>query len=306
MKKACILTVFSLLFVIVLPSYIYPQQSRNDKAPLEVSSLMLGNGGQEDLYFIFINGLDCKCDGTRYNDMGFEVIRRNMARAGFTFTDNRFLLYSYTGGKVERGRWYPNKYESKDTGQPLQISVKNLELLVREYSSSHPKASFILIGHSLGGRIAMDFVSSTSEEMRKKIGGVVTLNSPLSGASFKVPEMIMEVFSKIDFILSSPAVRYLIWESKNLEENTYKRRKSIEELQKGGLRVATFATNQDMVVHAQGSCILDETGKPVSEGYILNVNRLPAKHFVGHMQILKHEEVSMYLVNLYIESILKK
>lgn len=306
MKRVGVLVALSLLLLIIFPSYINPQyQGNRHYQVLEKGFKQEGIMGQDNIYFVFLNGLDCKSDGTRYGEMGFEEIRRAMARAGFTFSDHRFLLYSYTGGKVAGELWYPDKYSSVDTGQPLQLSVQNLELLIERFSLSHPEASFVLVGHSLGGRIALDFVSSTNEENKKRIKGVITLNAPLTGASFKVPGVFMEVLARVHYILNTPVVRQLIWEAKVLEENNYIRRETIKELQNSGVRIATFSTNQDMVVHAMGGCIVDQEGKPVTEGYIVNVNRLPIRHFFGHMQILEHSDISRYLVNFYLELILK-
>lgn len=264
----------------------------------------IGDSEPENIYFIFLNGLDSRCDGSQYNQMGFEEIRRGLAAADFIYNDERFLLYSYNGGKVSNGRWYPDSYGPRDTGQPIQLSVQNLEYLIEEFSISNPKARYILLGHSLGGRIALDFLISTSEENKSRVKGVITLNSPLTGASFKIPPLIMDAISATGSIIGTPAVRQLVWESYVINEMTQERLEKIKDLQEQGIHVATFATRQDLVVHAATGCLLDQKGEPITDGCIVDVNRLPLKHVFGHMQITKEKEIIQYLVAFYLENVL--
>jgi hypothetical protein len=94
--------------------------------PLTPSEKIELPANEKETYVIFLSGLDSYCDGTPYNQMGFEYIRNQFNRLGLTYDDEHFLMYSYTGGKVEAGRWYPNPYNSVDTGQPIQFGVKEL------------------------------------------------------------------------------------------------------------------------------------------------------------------------------------
>lgn len=114
---------------------------------------------EKETYVIFLSGLDSYCDGTPYNQMGFEYIRNQFSRAGLTYDEEHFLMYSYTSGEVEEGRGYPNPYKPADTGQPVQFGVTRLKDMIDEFSLRHPGARYILVGHSLGGRIAFDYAA---------------------------------------------------------------------------------------------------------------------------------------------------
>lgn len=136
----------------------------------------------DNQYIIFLNGLGCDYNGDLSEGLGFPKIRRSLAKAGYKSLDNRFLLYSYTGGKVIDRKWHPNKYSALDTGQPISLSVNRLDFLIHQFSQAYPEARYILVGHSLGGRVALDFACSADPAIRQKIKGVITLNSPLLGA----------------------------------------------------------------------------------------------------------------------------
>ncbi|WP_159431852.1 lipase/acyltransferase domain-containing protein [Desulforamulus putei] len=257
-------------------------------------------GQLDNLYIIFLNGLGCKFSGDFSEELGFPKIRRSLASAGYSYYDHRFLLYSYTGGKVVKGKWYPNKYSAADTGQPIPLSVNRLKLLIDEFSKAHPEARYILVGHSLGGRIALDFACSADPGTRQKIKGVTTLNSPLLGASIKLPGKVLDIINFANCFNICPAVKQLLWEVNYQKEITSQRRQDIYELQREDLRVATFATHQDLVVRPFTGCILDEQGRPVTDGFIVNVkaSHMSFKEIFGHMKILEKEEVIKYIITL--------
>jgi hypothetical protein len=251
-----------------------------------------------NVYFIFLNGLGSAYNEDVYVSMGFDKIRDSLSPLGFSFRDDRYLLYSYAGGKVKDGQWHPKKYKTEDTGQSIYLSIEKLGILFEEFLLAHPEASFILVGHSLGGRIALDFVSTTTPQNKEKIIGVITLNSPLLGAGRKVPNLIMDILGDFDNIFKSPAVKELLWESQYQQELASLRGKTIKELQNNGIRVATFSTYQDYFVNPLTGCVLDEKHNPISEGFIINLGRPKLKDMVGHMVILENPEIIKYIYSL--------
>lgn len=255
-------------------------------------------GDAANTHFIFLNGLGCSSDGSCYNYMGFEEIRRALGQAGFSFRDKRFLLYSYTGGKIEEGRWYPQPYSPVDSGQPLAVSVGKLEEMIEQYSRVYPEACFILIGHSLGGRIALDFMSKTKPELQGKVKGVVTLNSPLLGAGSRVPHSVRGYLEKNESLLASPVAQQLMSEFYRRNKLAAIRRETVKKLQNNGVRIATFSTYQDLFVRPYTGCIMDEKGNPVTEGYIINTEGINLNDVVGHSQILEHPAVLRYILSL--------
>lgn len=122
------------------------------------------------------------------------------------------------GHHVVNGTWNPEKFNPRDTGQPIQLRISRLEYLVEQVSYENHRARFILLGHSLGGRIALDFVTMTNYDNRQKILAVITLNSPLVGAGREVPSRVMELLDHDGNKWSSPAVVELMWESNFVDE----------------------------------------------------------------------------------------
>ncbi len=269
-----------------------------ESVPLNRTTVPNNNIDNKNLYIIFLNGLGCRCDGTLYENMGFEDIRKQLVNSGYSYYDDRFLMYSYTGGRMERGQWHPNKYTKKDTGQPIALSVLNLENMMEEFSSAHPYAKFVLIGHSLGGRVALDYAAAADASQREMIKGVITLNSPLLGAAGRIPGLVLRLPDSWGSAFAGVAVKQLVWEFDIATELRFLRRAQIEELLDSGVRVATFSTRQDFLVPFNAGCLLDEKGEPVTDGFVVDVNRFSVKDISGHLQILKKEEIVNYINTL--------
>ncbi|MTI79340.1 MAG: hypothetical protein FH758_00450 [Firmicutes bacterium] len=299
MKKwlATVVVTALLLFVIIINQSSYPELNYYQRNAINT------NHKQDNIYFVFINGLGASCDGSTYNNMDFPEIRKVLTGLGFNFYDHRFLMYSYNGGEVVGDRWIPEEYTASDTGQLIQISTNKLEYLIEQFSFAHPEAKYILVGHSLGGKIAMDFLTNVRSELRNKIKGVVTMNSPLIGSPNKIPGKVMNFLERFNSIWVSPAVQQLIWEYKYANKVSIALKKTINQLQKEGIIVATFSTRQDRLVDATTACIA-EGGTPITAGTIVDVNGYSIRDIAAHMQILGHDKVKRYFVSLYINSIL--
>ena len=279
---------FLLLFITPL-SYDLPTNPQPD--PVKY-------GQFKNVHFVFINGLGCRSNGSCYGDMGFENVRRSLGGLGYSYYDDRFLLYSYKGGRMVDGRWYPEKYSPGGTAQPIFFSVNILRELVEKYSAAHPDAAFILVGHSLGGRVALDFITKAPPQLREKIKGVITLNSPLLGAGKKVPRIIISALEVVDSIWADPAVRQLLYETEYRQELNLYRRETIRELRDEGVRIATFSFCRDFLVPPLTACVMDENNKPCTEGFIINPDSFSIKDLSGHMRILERPEIANYIYSL--------
>lgn len=112
---------------------------------------------------------------------------------GFTCAD--FLNYSYKpGGDFRNGRFYPAPYQPVDTGQSLQrTSVPLLGSLLATYQqrigTSQP-VELIVVGHSLGGVIALDYARIVAVARQGGRGtsfpnvvAAMTIDSPILGIS---------------------------------------------------------------------------------------------------------------------------
>lgn len=255
---------------------------------------------EEETYLIFLSGLDSCCDGTPYNQMGFEYIRNQFNRVGLAYDDEHFLMYSYTGGEVKAGRWYPNPYNSVDTGQPVQFGVIRLKDMINEFTLHHPEARFILVGHSLGGRIAFDYAAKYHMEKPGAIKAVITLNSPLIGTSYYKVVNILAAFKSI---WGSPVIKQLAAEYRLRNELglAEQRIQAVRGMNQAGVNLATYGTRQDIIVNPLLACLTDENGGTLTGGHIVSAKLSLGifKDLACHMQILSLEKVADYIILIY-------
>lgn len=76
----------------------------------------------------------------------------------------------------------PAGYDPAATRQPLAVSAAALEREMRAWHQREPRATFDLVGHSLGGVIAALWAAdfATADELRY-VHAIITLDSPLTG-----------------------------------------------------------------------------------------------------------------------------
>jgi len=255
---------------------------------------------QEETYIIFLSGLESHCDGTPYGQMGFSYMRRNFTQAGFLYYDPRFLMYSYKGGQVRAGRWYPNPYNPIDTGQPLEFSILYLKEMIDEIALHRSRARFLLVGHSLGGRIAFDYINRYhNKDGNGPVKGVITLNSPLTGLPYNAVG-ILGIFRPA---WGSDAVKQLVAEYRLQKDFDLIKLKteSARRLMAQKIHLATFGTRQDMVVNPDTACLIDNNGRPLIPGKIISVNIFSGgfNELFGHRQILYQENIADYIMSVY-------
>ena len=108
----------------------------------------------------------------------------------YGFVDTDFLYYSYFpsilgGGEVTCANgvagWEPEPYWKTD---PVYSSISNsaerLHHMLTAYRGKNPEATFVLVGHSLGGLVA--FTEILNADQSELIDTVITIDSPLHGA----------------------------------------------------------------------------------------------------------------------------
>lgn len=291
------LWIFGILGLVIIYSTVTISLKSGSTTLPEIQKLTIN---EEETYVIFLSGLDSHCDGTPYNQMGFEYIRSQLSRAGLAYNDEHFLMFSYTGGKAEGGRWYPNAYNSADTGQPTQSAVTRLKDMVEEFSLHHPRARYILVGHSLGGRIAFDYAAKYQLVKPGPVKAVITLNSPLSGTSYY---RVVNILAAFKDVWGSPVVKQLAaeYELRNEPGLSKQKAEAARGMAEAGIYLATFGTRQDIVVKPILACLTDEHGYPLTGGRIITANLTSDsfKDLGGHMQILNHEKVADYIIAVY-------
>jgi Tol biopolymer transport system component len=123
-------------------------------------------------------------------DSSFNDLQNMLLTPEYGYHDTDFLLYSYKGGYVDaNGAWHHNAYSIND---PIKQDFRTTSLnalhdnLLMPYYRVHPNTTFVLVGHSLGGMVAMEEIVtkvSSPGYLRGLLSTVITVDSPLHGVN---------------------------------------------------------------------------------------------------------------------------
>jgi hypothetical protein len=97
-----------------------------------------------------------------------------LSSQGLAFTIRAIESFSYAGATPT--------YTNSQTRQSIALSAAALDAQMRRWRSQYPNATFDLLGHSLGGAVAVywaDRVATPAEQ--RAIHSIITLDSPLGG-----------------------------------------------------------------------------------------------------------------------------
>ncbi len=72
---------------------------------------------------------------------------------------------------------WDDEYEPSDTLD----SVATSSAALRDIYAAYPNSEFFIIGHSLGGIVALDALARDAESLFTNTGGVITVSSPVQG-----------------------------------------------------------------------------------------------------------------------------
>lgn len=90
------------------------------------------------------------------------------------FTIRAIKAFSYAGNAPT--------YDSSQTRQPLSTSAAALDAQMRRWLREYPNATFDIIGHSLGGAVAVYWAASVASRAElRAVHSIITLDSPLGG-----------------------------------------------------------------------------------------------------------------------------
>lgn len=111
------------------------------------------------------------------------------------------LEYSYRGGSMRRladgtWQWLIAPYSACDTIQPLDRSEAALRAMLVSYRARYPYTTFELIGHSLGGLIALEGLAYGNGAFVRGLGPaavdkVITIDAPVNGLTQNVPVALL-------------------------------------------------------------------------------------------------------------------
>lgn len=162
---------------------------------------------QHDRHYVFINGWDNEDlltshtawpDKPKIHDVShWEALRSALyeeaTRRGERVDDDNFHYYSYRGEFAECGTRLCPFYSSRDTSfrgdkvSSPDIDAKDRDLYLRraDYLSDiirgNPDDRFAIIGHSLGGAVAMYWAGTAPDDLVRRVDFIATLGSPLGG-----------------------------------------------------------------------------------------------------------------------------
>ncbi|HEY7126350.1 MAG TPA: lipase family protein [Ktedonobacterales bacterium] len=135
---------------------------------------------------------------------------------GIPFTIKALEAFSYAGDSPT--------YTSSQTRQPLADSARELDAQLQRWQRQFPHASFDLIGHSLGGAVAVYWAAAiATPERLRAIHSIITLDSPLGGIPHSIADALFAPFFgpvAQDLLAGSPAIALMAHASGRWLTNT--------------------------------------------------------------------------------------
>ena len=109
----------------------------------------------------------------------------NAQSQSYSNSSSSIALFSYKQGQMDEqhGVWIPHTYNACDVNnQSLADDIKDLGSMLTAYQKVFPRATFTLVGHSLGGLVALQGAYNFAiTQHHSGIAKVITLDSPLEG-----------------------------------------------------------------------------------------------------------------------------
>jgi pimeloyl-ACP methyl ester carboxylesterase len=264
-------------------------------APAAGPPASLQSQGCQERILVLLDGI-----GTTYDDVSYDFAYVTDT-IGWLY--NRFLYFSYNPNNA---RWYT----IEDTYQPLARSADALRRLLAQEIRRCNNATFDLIGHSLGGVVAIEYLRAdrTTPEAGR-IRNLITLNSPVNGLSPDQASTLASILGNSP-IVRSQAARDLaaLYQSGAAARNV-----TLAEQLRGRTLIRTLASSDDWFVPANLATIAGY-GRVASLGndlfscisgsfdlsgnFTIQVDWEYAAWCVGHMQVLSDTSVLAELQSL--------
>lgn len=258
------------------------------------------NPERDHLYIVFLNGLGTSCDGSPYRDMGFRTIRRHLDKTGrYAYYDRRLIMFSYNGGRITDDRWSPASYKSDDSFQNIETSVLYLRRILAEIVRADPRAEFVLVGHSLGGRIGFDYLAAAENRELDRIQGLLTLDAPLLGLGYQglsIPAKILGLVPSGN----KTSLEQLLIPPEMLEFREREVIQTLDSLRERNIPVITLASRDDLVIPSQWAVAVLPDGSLACEGGVVEAGRGYGTWLqrTGHVQIVNHPAALEALIQI--------
>lgn len=171
-------------------TYVFTQLTASNATPQHV--------------IVFISGLnttmtDCQ-EATFLDDTQNQLIRLELTQQigigdpytkgcndlgqNYLHASSSMILYSYNGGTMDpkTGIWHPKDFNTCDAdNHTLTKDIQTFDDMLHAYQMLFPKATFTIIGHSLGGLIALQGAYDYERHYQTSINKVITIDAPLEG-----------------------------------------------------------------------------------------------------------------------------
>jgi hypothetical protein len=204
---------------------------------------------------VFLQGvctqLGGPADSSTFNDL------KGLLKTNYGYAESDFLMYSYRGGTVfPDGGWSPNAYGPTDpaaTDFRTDGAAQLHNRLIIPYAAQHPDVRFILVGHSLGGVVAMEEVrqfAARSDANAKLLTSVITVDSPILGVSQKNRQLVARLSgSDRSCVHEGVAVDNLAYLYANRETYSIELRNAVATLSSSGVKVVNTGNKGDCVIN---------------------------------------------------------
>ena len=157
------------------------------------------NTGPQNV-IVFINGMntsiDSNCNESSFSQLIHSYIMKEIGVANpyaqgcnaqsqsYLNSTSSMIYFSYQGGSMDsHGVWIPKPYGPCDANNhSITDDVNNFSTMLTTYQKVFPKATFTIIGHSLGGLVALQGAYNYAiVQHHTSINKVITVDSPLEG-----------------------------------------------------------------------------------------------------------------------------
>ena len=162
-------------------------------------------------------------------------------------------------------------YVPVDTLKSVSESSAGLEAIFEYY----PDSIFFILGHSLGGIVALDGIArhaNTENRMIEHTGGIVTISSPVKGLEQSAATSASFLIELLACRQTPTGDRSPVWSDMEITGHSIS---VIHEFDWSGVRVVNFANRQDRVVNWKTAILqphFDAVCLNASSGRFFDVN----------------------------------
>ena len=252
-------------------------------------------GGDESRALVLIQGFTTHADNRFDYDEAWASVMANTSRIyGY------FIYFSYSDTD-------PMVYEASDTYQGIwNHHVPILRDTLSGCRAELGEVSFDLIGHSMGGVVAMEYIKhdGLSGAQVGWVKHVITLDSPVNGSSladageqlllivlmieaYKTGTNVETMVAIMPDVVDSQSVRDMAAMHSDRENYVFANRRSAEVLASKGVSIWTIGNLEDAVVPPEDS-VIDGYGIALSLGSLLPTD---LGGLAGHSQVTSATEV---------------